>query len=54
MQKYNNYSNPQNSSHPDAPLSAPQYALMRFVVFSATVMRNYPPLGLESTNPNTP
>ncbi|MBQ3946545.1 MAG: hypothetical protein II670_13220 [Alphaproteobacteria bacterium] len=24
MQKYNNYSNPQNSPHPDAPLSAPQ------------------------------
>ena len=54
MQKYNNYSNPQNSSHPDAQLSASQHTLMWFVVFSATDMRNYPPLGLESTNPNTP
>ncbi len=53
MQNYNNYSKSPNHPHPDAPLSAPQHALMRFVVFSATDMRNYPPLGLESTNPIT-
>ncbi len=40
MQKYNNYSNPPNHPHPDAPLSAPKLSCL-FKILFANKKRSY-------------
>ena len=54
MQKYNNYSNPPNFPHPDAQPSAPQNALIRLVVFFATIPHLYSPLPTDTYKKITP